>query len=444
MAATCTCIPACQTLLLVLLVFGVRDEASAQSAAGKNHTLYLLSLLSYPNNNTSLESSISDANDIIPGAYLAVSDINNRSDVLADYRLELIAADDGCNISWVGIINLINNLYYADHKQIVGIVGPRCSDSTKAVASLTGRPEIALLNVHLGNAPELANRTLYPYSYGIRPPTSVAVDAVVALFSYNKWTRAAVLYNPDMLVDYNSFVLFQNKIMGIANLSFVSPASLTYLPLDELRNSYVRVIVSFLRDVTLKRVLCLAYYKNMTYPGYQWILFDPNEDSNVSFVYQGEQYECSGEQLVMTQNQSIMIESDNPPGDAALVSGIDQKILLDECQYPYLCYVLFDVVWALALALNNSVEPLRENGLSLHDYTYGKYAYTQIVQQQMNMLSFSGEWGAVQFNSSTGYISNITCTIYQSDYNTVIGNFIFPDHVQKLWTSMHNSAYDCD
>eukprot|EP00731_Ephydatia_muelleri_P014200 Em0007g1510a len=226
-------------------------------------------------------------------------------------QLELIAADDGCNISWLGIINLINNLYYADHKQIVGIVGPRCSDSTKAVASLTRHPEIALLNVHLGSAPELANRTLYPYKYGIRPPTSVDVDAVVALFSYNKWTRAAVLYNPDMLVDYNSFVLSQNKIMGIANLSFVSPASLKYLPLDELRNSYVRVIVSFLRDETLQRVLCLTYYKNITNPGYQWILFEPNNDSNVSFVYQGEQYECSGEQLVITQNQSISVSDYN-------------------------------------------------------------------------------------------------------------------------------------
>ena len=226
----------------------------------------------------------------------------------------------------------------------MGIVGPRCSDSTKAVASLTRHPEIALLNVHLGSAPELANRTLYPYKYGIRPPTSVDVDAVVALFSYNKWTRAAVLYNPDMLVDYNSFVLSQNKIMGIANLSFVSPASLTYLPLDELRNSYVRVIVSFLRDETLQRVLCLTYYKNKTNPGYQWILFEPNNDSNVSFVYQGEQYECSGEQLVITQNQSISVVSENPPGDTATVSNINQTILLDVCQYPngdYLCYVFF-------------------------------------------------------------------------------------------------------
>ena len=57
-------------------------------------------------------------------------------------------------------------LYY-EGKHIVGIIGPRCSDSTKAVASLTGKSEIALINVHLGSAPELCDRSLYPYSFGI-------------------------------------------------------------------------------------------------------------------------------------------------------------------------------------------------------------------------------------------------------------------------------------
>ena len=174
----------------------------------------------------------------------------------------------------------------------------------------------------------------------------------------------------------------------------------------------------------------------MTYPGYQWILFEPNDDSNVSFVYQGEQYECSGEQLVMTQNKSISIVSDNLWGDATKVSNIDQTLIEYMCQYSYDddCYNLFDAVWAFALALNNSVEPLRESALSLHDYTYGKYAYAQIVQQQRNMLSFNGESGVVQFNSSTGYIINIMCTIYQQ--TEVIGNFSFTDGVLEVNSSI--------
>ena len=416
------------TVLLVLIAFGVES-----APPGKNHSLYLLSLISYPNNDTSLDSPPNaDLNAIIQGAYLAISDINNRSDVLADYRLELVAAESACNIDWVGVINLIHNLYYAERKQIVGIVGPRCSDSAKSVAYLAGRPEIALLNVHFGSAPELANRNLYPYSYGIRPPTSVVVDAIVALFSYKKWTRASVLYNPKMLVDYNSFLLFEQKIAGIANISFTSPASPTYLPLEELRRSYVRVIVSFLRAETLQRVLCSAYYKNMTYPRYQWILFVPSDGSNVSFMYQDEQYECSGEHINMALNQSIQVTINNRFDTGPTISDIDPFTFDDVCPYPELanCFILFDAVWALALALNNSVEPLRVVGLSLSSYTYGKYAHTQIIQQQMNMLSFNGQWGAVQFNSSTGYISIITCVLLQSE--NMIGNFTFPDGVLEI------------
>ena len=413
-----------QALLLLLLIFAGRDGVSAQS--GKNHTLYLLSLLAYPNNNTSLEPSISDGYDIIPGAHLAVSDINNRSDVLTDYRLELLTAADGCNVSWIAVVNLIDYLYYKEGKQIVGIVGPECSDSTKVVASITGRPEIALLNVHLGSAPELADRTLYPFSYGIRPPTSADVDAVIALFKYNKWTHAAVLYNSKMLVDYNSFLLFQEKIKGTANLTYTSSVSPTQLPLEQLRRSYVRVIVSFLRDETLKRVLCLAYFKNMTYPRYQWILFEPYLSSNASFSYESNQYECSGEQMIKTLSQSITIQTDNPYVDTSPISDID-----DVCQGYPTCYVLFDAVWAIALALNNSIEPLRASGLSLSNYVYGKLDYTQIVKEQMNILSFNGQWGAVQFNSSTGFILNITSTFYYSD-NYSIGTFSFPNGVLDI------------
>ena len=414
-----------QAVLLVLFIFGVRDEVSAQSS--KNHTLYLLTLLSYPSIFNDIANS--DANATAPGAYLAVSDINNRTDVLADYRLELITADGGCSVDWVGVISLIYNLYYAERKQIVGIVGPECSEAAEALAFLTGRPEMALLNVHLGNAPELANRTLYPYSYGIFPSYSVVVDSIVALFQYNNWTRAGVLYTPDVLIDYNSFLLFQNKMEGIASL-FLYPASLTYLPLEDLRRSYVRVIVSFLTGEILQRVLSLAYYKNLVYPNYQWILFEPNDDGDVSFVYQGELYECSNEQLVMTQFKNIdlvLLLDNNPQGVGGTISHIDYDIVNNACpntsSYSIYCYATFDIVWALAQALNNSIEPLREIGLSLSNYTYGKYAYTQIVKQQMNTLSFNGLLGAIRFNSSTGYIWNVPNTIYQSHMSSLIGNF---------------------
>eukprot|EP00731_Ephydatia_muelleri_P008975 Em0004g1313a len=246
--------------------------------------------------------------DIIPGAKLAIQEINNRTDILTNYKLELIVADDGCNINWKSIISLINNLYY-EGKHIVGIIGPQCSDSAKAVASLTGRSEIALINVHLGSAPELGNRSMYPYSFGMIPSTSNQIDALVALFVRNNWTRAAVLYNPDMLVDYNSFRLFQNTINGKAELSFVSLANPDYLPLVALKNTFVRVIVSFLRGETLGKALCVAYRMGMTYPNYQWLLLGSSPTFPVSFAYNSTMYSCNKTDADKALNQTLQFRS---------------------------------------------------------------------------------------------------------------------------------------
>ena len=138
---------------------------------------------------------------------------------------------------------------------------------------------------------ELGNRSLYPYSFGINPSTSIEIDSMVALFVHNNWTRAA------MLVYYNSFLLFQEKLNVKANLSFVSPATPEYLPLEALRSTYVRVIVSFLTAETLQRALCLAFHMGMTYPRYQWLLFTQNQTDSAYFLYGNSVYSCNDEEI---------------------------------------------------------------------------------------------------------------------------------------------------
>eukprot|EP00731_Ephydatia_muelleri_P008977 Em0004g1315a len=151
----------------------------------------------------------------------------------------------------------------------------------------------SLINVHLGSAPELGNRSLYPYSFGINPPTSNTIDALVALFVAQQLDpRSSAVQTPDMLVDYNSFRMFQNKISGKAELSLVSPANPDYLPLVALKSTFVRVIVAFLRGETLGRVLCVAYRMGMTYPNYQWLLLGSYLTFPKPFVYNSTLYSC--------------------------------------------------------------------------------------------------------------------------------------------------------
>ena len=379
-------------------------------ALEKPKTLYLLSLLPYFDNDT---SSSNDGESIIAGAELAVAEINNRSEFLENYRLELIPANDGCILSLKSVISLIDNLYYGG-KQIVGIIGPWCSDAAKAVASLTGKPEIALINVHLGSAPELADRSLYPYSFGIYPSTINRIDTMLALFANNNWTRAGVLYSADMLVNYNSFLLFQEKLNGAANLSFVSPATLDYIPLEALRITYVRVIVSFLRDETLQRALCLAYHMGMTYPKYQWILFAyPLEQ--VPFVYDGKSYTCNQTAILNAFNHSLAFYYDIYSQPAVpKYTQLSYIYLNSICKDSSDCFALFDAVWAFAVSLNNSIETFQRNGLPLSNYTYGKEKYTQVIRQQMYGLNFTGvAGGLITFNQHDGYISSARTQVYE-------------------------------
>ena len=86
---------------ILVIVVGSQD-----GVVDKPNTLYLLSLLSYPDSDPLLVPSRTDGGTIIAGAQLAVSEIYNRTDVLANYNLELIPADDGCNISWKAALSV--------------------------------------------------------------------------------------------------------------------------------------------------------------------------------------------------------------------------------------------------------------------------------------------------------------------------------------------------
>ena len=60
-------------------------------------TLYILTVQPYSSEVPSLMPSWSGGTRLFPAMYLAVEMINNRSDVLSGYSLDLINADGGCD-----------------------------------------------------------------------------------------------------------------------------------------------------------------------------------------------------------------------------------------------------------------------------------------------------------------------------------------------------------
>ena len=337
--------------------------------------------------------------------------------------------------------NLLKYLVSQIYKHIVGFIGPECTNAIEAVSELTGRPEIAVNNIHFGNSPTLANRVTYPYSYGILGSTEIDVNALVALFRCNNWTRTAILYDSGFVVDYTSYTLFTEKLKGIAQVAFSSPVTSVDIPLDEVRASYARVIVSFLRGDILQEMLCVAYHMNMTYPKYQWILVQVYYYVNftpVSFPYNGVVYTCGSEQIAAVLNRRLTTwsQQSNPTFDTNI------HRFPDFCLQNFWCLATYDAVWAMALALNNSAEQLKAKGLSLTGNAYGDVSVTEVIKQQMFKLKFQGMTGEIEFNETTGFIITRESSIFQffeeSQSDKEIASYTFGNDTIKVnYTTAH-------
>ena len=71
----------------------------------------------------------------MPAAIVAKDLINSRSDMLAEYRIEFIIDDSGCNQTSKAVNSLIRRLFHCD-MNVVGIIGPGCSEAALSIAPL--------------------------------------------------------------------------------------------------------------------------------------------------------------------------------------------------------------------------------------------------------------------------------------------------------------------
>ena len=415
-------------LSLLFLLNGNKATLGQQDHGGMKakHTLYFLSILPYPDPEPSLSPSIKYGLHIFPAVQLAVDHVNNRSDVLRDYHIELIETDGGCNISSKALISLVSQLFHSD-KQIVGMIGPLCSDSASAVGAMSKRNEIALLSFHHGSSPLLADRTDYPYSIGMADSPADIVTAYIDLMKKAKWTRVAAIYNTDMLVDYTLFKHFKQEAESAGiEIAFSEIASKTFIPYKELKESYARVIIAFVRPELAYNIMCVAYHNDLIYPTYQWMLINiyTNESEKLHFYYTPEdrEYSCTKEEMAQALKSHVIVSSEIPykPDGTGVVFGMTVDSITEAyyqrwelynnstnrsaTKTPFRYVLLgYDSVWAMALALNGSLETLQEKNMSLTNYTYGQSSATEVILKHLYKLWFRGVSGLISFNEQAGF-----------------------------------------
>ena len=417
-------------LLFILLIFGTASRGDWDDDPRK--TIYLLTLAPYPNPTASLSPSWDAGPDIVPALRLAAEHVNNRTDVLDSYKLELIYEDGGCNIASTSVVSFVRGLVLVEEdRQIVGIIGPGCSSASLLVAPLLARDELSLINIHTAGSPLLENRTLYRNSFGTLGSAYGFVECAFALLRLNNWTNVTSLYDESRAYFYNTYLEFEKDITAAvpgSRLVFSAAVYESYLPLELIEDSFARIVIVFAGPELARRIMCLAHHRDMLYPLYQWLIVSRTlselSDSDVEFNYQGQAYNCSKDvMLASALRGNLLINYKLIPfnENSITTAGISYKDYIEmyerkvteynnNKENPYTNSTLsiwaapyYDAVWAMVLALNAT---------NLTGYRFGNTAITDNIRNHLYTNEFEGVSGHVSFDSQTGNIDRVI-DIYQ-------------------------------
>ena len=400
---------------------------SSKANVDNKSVLYFLVMAPYPDSDP-FKPSWDGGPAVVPGAVVAKDLINAREDILKDYTIHFLVSDSGCNIVSKAINNLSYGLFYSD-KNIVGIIGPGCSEATLAIASLVTDDRLSLLQISpSATSPNLTDTRLFPNTF--RPIVSSlgVVGTYIELIKRKNYMHVGALYEIQRTFHTTVYSHFEAALeeAGISLTSFgLSDAQ---NPVVEFRFK-VRIIFVFASADSVRNLLCFALHHNILYPDYQFIFSNrrpTNFLKNTSFYIDGMQYSCSTNEMRQTVigmvfNDFRLIRHDRVDTTDAGISYNDfhmqyNKALSLHLESLGLTETLdteyesnyFDATWALALSLNNSIPRLNERQLSLLNYMYGMPEITKIVKEELLSLSFEGMRGRVEFSEKTNDGANVT------------------------------------
>jgi len=443
------------TVLILLLVTLVSLKSVV--SVHENETLYLLAFAPYPDRGLRKQCPDPDQLSpqrwadpvelisprwavgpaVIPAARLAVDHINDRSDVLGNYTLKLLEADAGCQGITKSFVSFTRAVFHSG-KKIVGIVGPGCSETTLALSPIVAQPDVSLLQISLTPSPEVSN---YNTTYSIASSSIQFVNVFVNLIEYNAmqynmaWEKVGALYEG---YQSDAFSKFRDSVGE--KLNFSALIEDLFIPLEQIERNQIRILFAFTSANLARRMLCLAYHMNLTYPKCQWIFSDrriADFIENVTVSVSGRNYCCSQEIMQIATEGIILnlfqLERDNQSASDTIAEMSYTDFLQQYHKYLYrhLEEILlqsediidtryyspfYDATWSMALSLNNSIPFLREKNLTLSDYSYGDPSATkimQIIQEQLLKLQFEGMSGRVTFNATSWHNVDANVEIFE-------------------------------
>ena len=400
-------------------------------------TLYLLNVVPYPDERPF--AGWDRGFELIPAGDLAIEQINNKSDLLPGYRLELVDIEsEACGISTIyntGYVNLYRHLVQPN-SLVVGVVGLFCSTVTAAISPVVNHPGIDYIQVAGSTSPLFQNVTAYPRLYHTISSSTIFNKAILRLMDKFSWKRISSIHDNSDIYSLATADNFASKVNADSTLELVTRISTSPSDISDafanLRDAGARIVYASLTTPEAANLMCEAYKGGFLWPGYVFIFHE-----HIFQILLKSETTCDERELTEALEGIFLLQYrlHAEPHDT-LVSGWTFKEYHDDylmrlaefatatgMQLRDNSYanVLHDEVWAIALALNNSLETFKSLNLTLTDYGLGQSIFTDTIASKLKNISFQGAAGYIKFDSNQEAGSSINIFQVQRGQPVLVG-----------------------
>uniref|UniRef100_A0A671NV43 Gamma-aminobutyric acid type B receptor subunit 1 n=1 Tax=Sinocyclocheilus anshuiensis TaxID=1608454 RepID=A0A671NV43_9TELE len=342
----------------------------------------------------------------LPSAQMALDLVNKRTDILPDYELELIYYESMCDPGEA--TKLLYDLLYTEPIKIV--LMPGCSSVSTLVAEAARMWNLIVLS-YGSSSPALSNRQRFPTFFRTHPSATLHNPTRVQLFQKWKWTKIATIQQTtevftSTLDDLEQRVKEAGIEISVRQSFLTDPA----VAVKNLKRQDARIIVGLFYETEARKVFCEVYKEKLYGKKYVWFLIGWYADN--WFKIKDPSINCTVEQMTEAveghvTTEIVMLNPETVRGASNLTSQEFLAQLMSKLggknpeetggfQEAPLAY---DAVWALALALNKTVGPLKAKGRRLEDFNYNNKDITAEIYRALNTSSFEGVSGHVVFDA---------------------------------------------
>ena len=427
------------TIITSLLLFTSLHQVVSTNGISSSscRTISFLHLIPSSKNEELSGWDESELNLIHRARHKALEYINNSSDLLPGLTLDIVdvSTDDCARYGSATLHDLVEVFKQVSESRCVfGVVGLYCSKVTVVIARHLSHPNFGYVQLSSSTSPLLHNHERYPHLFRVISSSMLFNKAVIKMMDEFNWKNISLIYDFSDIFFRSTGINFAMQIQDRMDLNL-----LAFFPIWETaRHEILKDIVKKESRVTYfsvshkesSDILCDAYFHKFFWPDYVYIFVDDSLEEILANKNKctRDQMQQATEGVILLLNRLSNVNTTNQSGGIRYDQynkelNAEKNIHL---QSPggmqYYANTLYDQIWALVFAINNSLSKIKTNG-SFEDHIKQSPHIRNTLAHELKKISFQGASGEIKFTEEQEVLTMIDIVQVRNGTQVIIGEY---------------------